>query len=275
MTLNELKTEVRALGLEPGAHTDPFFISAANRALAMICTEMPILKTLHAKAAPYSPSYYLAELHHASGETANLVLAGRAYSFWTAGKGRFTLISGAKRTTQEFDTAISNFRGFIDGKTEIVFDGEGDYDILSLSVFDRIESDAIEDIPTHFDNRIKPDELADDFFAFLELPRDVKGEIINGSRLEGRCAILPPDYRGLVTLTYESLPDVITKNSAKIEISPSAVHLLPILTAYFLWLDDEPALAESYLELYRDLLKTAKRKTARSTAEYGDALGWS
>ena len=275
MTLNELRTEVRALGLEPGAHTDPFLISAANRALAMICAEIPILKTLHAPAASYAPSYYLAELHHARGERTSLVLAGRAYSFWASGVGSFTKTSDTKSTAYDFDTPISNFRGFIDGSVEIVFEGDYDFDILGLSVFDRLVSDELEDIPTDFRNRIVPDELVDDFFAFAELPRDDTGEIIEGSRFEGRCALLPPDYRGLITPTYESLPRVITTSSTKIEISPSAVHLLPILTAYFLWLDDEPTLAESYLELYRSLLNTVKRKVAPSSAEYRDALGWS
>ena len=274
MTLNELKTEVSALGFEPGTDTNPILITAANRALSMICAEIPTVKTLHAPAVPCSPSYYLAALHHARGEHIELMLSGRAYTFWASGKGSFAEISDSGSRSREFDSKLSNFRGFINGKTTLVFDGEGDYDVLGLSVFDRVRSDELEDIPTAPENRIKPDELVDDFFAFAEPPRDASGEFIAGSRLEGRCVILPLDYSGVVTLNYESRPKMITESSTEIDISPSAEHLLPILTAYFVWLDDEAELAESYLRLYRSLLDTAKRKSKTDSAEYNDILRW-
>ena len=113
MTLNELRTEVAALGFEPGADTDPILISAANRALAMICSEIPRIKTLRAPACPYTPGYFLAHLHHSAGEKIDITLSGRAYAFSVSGRGRFTEISDNGRLVREFDTSLSNFRGFI------------------------------------------------------------------------------------------------------------------------------------------------------------------
>ena len=274
MTLNELKTEVSALGFEPGKDGDPILLSAANRALSMICAEVPTLKALHAPVAPCTPSYYIAALHHARGERIELTLSGRAYSFWISGGGSFTEISDDGNRTQQFDTKISNFRGFINGNTKLIFDGVGDYDVLGLSVFDSVRGKELEDIPTSHENRIDPDELVDDFFAFIEPPRDSKGEFIPGARLEGRYAILPTDYHGVVTLNYESRPKTITGSTTSIDISPSAEHLLPILTAYFVWLDDEAELAESYLRLYRSMLATLKRNSRTDSAEYNDTLRW-
>ena len=274
MTLNELRTEVSALGFEPGADTDPLLISAANRALTMICAEIPTVKTLRAPACPCVPSYYLCHLHHSAGERTELTLVGRAYSFSVSGRGRFTEISKAGRLVREFDTKISDFRGFIDESVSIVFDGEYDFDVLELSAFDSVIGDALSDIPISVENRICPDEIVDDFFAFTELPRDSEGNIIRGARLDGREVLLPKDFCGAASIRYEARPRMISRNCTAIDVSPSAVHLLPILTAYFVWLDDEPKLAESYLALYREMLASVKKKSCRPSCEYLDATGW-
>ena len=75
-------------------------------------------------------------------------------------------------------------------------------------------------------------------------------------------------------MSYECRPKTITGSTTSIDVSPSAEHLLPILTAYFVWLDDEAELAESYLRLYRSLLATVKRKSRTDSAEYVDSLRW-
>ena len=175
---------------------------------------------------------------------------------------------------KSFDTPISNFRGFVESGTELVFHGYSEFDILRLTVYDRILSDDVNDIPAIYENRIKPDELVDDFSAFAELPRDADGNFIDGARIEGREIALPAGCREAVTLKYESRPERITMSTGKISISPAAEHLLPILTAYFVWLDDEPTLAENYFKLYRDLVRSLKRKSGIISTEYKDTLGW-
>ena len=197
MTLNELKAEVCALGFESGVDSDAVFICAANRALAMICTELPTLKTLRAPACPYAPSYYLAQLHHAAGECTELTLHGKAYSFSVTGKGRFTEISDNGRTVNDFDTPLSEYRGLINGSVRIILEGEGNYEILELSVYDKMIGDGIDGIPQGRENRILPDELVDDFSEFAGKPRDGSGRIIAGARFDGREVILPTGYRGI------------------------------------------------------------------------------
>ena len=273
MTLNELKTEVAALGFEPGADTDPILIGAANRALSMICAELPTVKTLRVPACPYAPTYYLAELHHAADERIEISLSGKAYFFYVNGKGRYTEISDGTMVTRDFDTSFSEFRGFINGNAKLIFEG-GDFTILDLSVFDKVIGDSIEGIPLLYENRIRPDDFTDDFFDFVEVPRDSSGNLIRGSRFDGREVVLPLSYRGTVMLRYESRPKRINRDTSAIDVSPAVAFLLPLLTAYFVWLDDEPKLAESYLTLYQEYMSKVRRKRAAASAEYVDALGW-
>jgi hypothetical protein len=274
MTLNELKKEVAALGFEPGADTDAIFISAANRALAMISAELPVLKTLRAPACPYAPTYYLAALYHSAGERIELALSGKAYTFYLSGKGKFTEISDSGRITYDFDASLTERRGLINGSVRLVFEGDGNFDVLELSVYDRLVGKGLDGIPKVQDNRINPDDLVDDFAAFADLPRDSRGRLIKGARFDGREIVLPAEYHGITTVRYESKPKRITSDTAVIDLNAYALYLLPVLTAYFVWLDDEPRLAESYLDLYRKLMETAKRRSASCSAEYIDIARW-
>lgn len=274
MTLFELKKEVEALGFEPGADTDAIFISAVNRALAMISAELPVLKTLCAPACPYAPTYYLAALHHGAGERIELTLSGKAYVFYLSGKGKYTEISDSGRITYDFDASLTECRGLINESVRLVFDGDGNFDILDLSVYDKLIGEGLDGIPRVRDNRIIPDELVDDFAAFADLPRDSHGRLINGARFDGREIVLPAKYRGITIVRYKCRPKRITADTTVIDLNADELYLLPILTAYFVWLDDEPRLAESYLDLYRKLMETAKRRSASCSAEYVDTTRW-
>ena len=274
MTLFELKKEVEALGFEPGADTDAIFISAANRALAMISAELPTLKTLRAPACQYAPSYYLAQLHHGAGERIELTVSGKAYSLYLSGKGKFTEITDSGKITYDFDSPLTERQGLINGSSRLVLEGDGNFDLFDLSVYDKLIGDGIDGIPKSRDNRILPDELVDDFVAFADVPRDSRGRIIDGARLDGREIVLPKGYRGIVTVRYESKPKKITADTTVIDLSADALYILPILTAYFVWLGDEPRLAESYLDLYRKLVAIAKRRADACPAEYTDVTRW-
>lgn len=273
MTLNELKSEVAALGFDTETADDTLFIGAANRALAMIYADLPRLKTLHAPACPIPPTYYVAAIHHATGERLEFNLSGKVYAFYVSGCGQFTKVTALSSTTCKFDTPLSEYRGIIDGDLTLIFDGYGDYEVLGLSTYDRIVGESASSIPADGRVRINPDQLTDDFAAFAEGPRDASGELIAGARIDGREVVLPAGYHGVVSIRYERRPKKIFRGAADIDVSPELAHLLPLLTAYFVWLDDEPDMAESYLKLYRNLMTAEKRRGVQS-AEYVDALRW-
>ena len=53
-------------------------------------------------------------------------------------------------------------------------------------------------------------------------------------------------------------------------------HLLPLLAAFFILLDDEPEKAAIYREMFNDALTKAERvKTEMNTSRYLDTNGWS
>ena len=50
--------------------------------------------------------------------------------------------------------------------------------------------------------------------------------------------------------------------------------MLPLLTASFMWLDDDAAKAQYYMSLYRDMVTNVKRfQTSKIDAEYR-VNGW-
>jgi hypothetical protein len=60
----------------------------------------------------------------------------------------------------------------------------------------------------------------------------------------------------------------------QIDMPRELEHVLPLLVASFLWLDDDEAKAQYYLAIYRDLMNTVRRYGNRciNTAYYGN--GW-
>ena len=194
--------------------------------------------------------------------------------FYLTGKGKFTEITSHGKISYDFDAPLTERRGIIDGSGTLVLEGDGNYDLLELSVYDKLIGAGINDIPSGVGNRIIPDKLVNDFAAFADLPRDSRGRLIKGARFDGREIVLPAEYHGITTVRYESRPKRITADTAVIDLNADELYLLPILTAYFVWLDDEPRLAESYLDLYRKLMETAKRRSASCSAEYIDIARW-
>ena len=276
MTLNELKTAVSALLLEPIRESDPFFIGAANRAQSMIFTELPSHKTLTIPVHHPKATSFTKEIAHTGGETTRLQLHGAAYSFSVSGIGNYTVKDSRGTITKEFNTSLSIMRGFIDGgECEICFGGEYSYTVFSLMVFECRIGPREEDIPAAGGiTEISADDYADDILALSERPRDRSGKPIIASRIVGRRIIFPENFSGLATVCYERLPKSILSDTTVVDVDGESASLLPILTAYFLLLEDDADRAEEYLMLFKSAVKEKRSRRLASGNEYTDVLGW-
>ena len=267
MTLNELKTEVAALGFEPNADTSPIIITAANRALSMIYTELPVVDAVRIAVEEQSPSLYAEKIEHRGGAT-SIPVCGKYYSFSVSGKGSYSVRSSMGETKRAFDTSLSRYEGALYGEGELVFEGEECFTVFELSVF--------ESVPTKVSRggAVSVDDFTDDILSLFELPRDSRGEFILGAGIGGRDILFPADFSGIATVRYYRRPTPITSESAEIDIAPSEAFLLPLLTAYFVWLDDEPERAERYLSLYRKTAARMRGLRTHADVSYGDVTRW-
>ena len=100
------------------------------------------------------------------------------------------------------------------------------------------------------------------------LPHCVKLSPANSSgcrNYQGVCIyekklFIPTEYEGEIHLTYRRIPGEILADApnAPIDLSPALVHLLPLLTASYLWLDDDGAKAQFYMQMYMEGMRDVR-----------------
>ena len=120
-------------------------------------------------------------------------------------------------------------------------------------------------------------ERFDDVMIITGAPSDKSGRIIRGAFSDGYTVTLPDSFTGEAYIRYKPMPRCIDVDGAdeKIEIPAFAEHLLPLLTASFVFLDDDPEKADYYLTLYRhEVLKLTKATAASIDNTYTDVTGW-
>ena len=277
MTLNELKNDVAKLGFESYIEDEECLIASANRALSLIYVDRPVSKS--AVISIWGPRAILVResIEHHSGEELTISFTGKAISFRTTGKGTCIIKddTGASETVLSADSQL--IRQFIRGKASVTFSGDFYFTVSNLAVFDDITSNSIGDIPEYRPFReIRPEEYCDDFRAFSSRPYDKDGAEIESVKLIDGKICVPFNYRRDIYLTYYKTPRPIEKDfpDRRIEISGECEPMLPLLTASFMWLDDDAAKAQYYMGLYRDLAANVKRfSTNKIDTEYR-VNGW-
>ena len=114
------------------------------------------------------------------------------------------------------------------------------------------------------------------FVSFVNQIRGMKGEIVTSIVANDGILYVPRSYAGKIIVSYQRLPESALSYEAdvQLDIPRELEHILPLLVASFLWLDDDEAKAQYYLALYRDLMNTVRRYGNRSidTTYYGN--GW-
>ena len=108
-------------------------------------------------------------------------------------------------------------------------------------------------------------------------PKDTSGRIINGAYTDGYNVTFPEDFIGDAVISYKPAPKKLSLDSGEDEIDMPmyTYHLLPLLTAFFVFLDDDTEKADYYMGLYRS--ESNKLRALFSTSQdntYTDVLGW-
>ena len=275
MTYNELKDAVSQLGFESGVGDEEAFIGAAGRALSILFIDRPSIVPMELFVTPPRVMELYPVIRHRGGESISFRLTGAAISFTTAGIGEYTLRRGDSLTTVTFGPS-EVIRLFIDGEVELTFGGKYDYTVTGLCSFASTTGPSIEDIPVYSRTlRHAPDRDRGDFSSFFSRPTDENGNIVAEARLEGGMIELPFDFEGELYYSYCRTPRKILGQSDEIIDVPRGLEpLLALLTASFLWLDDNSGMAQYYMALYRDVLSGIVRYSKSNVSTDYETNGW-
>lgn len=277
MTYNQLKEDVAALGFEAAIENESQLLIAANRALRIIYTERPRECQIRLSCQELGEHLIHRQMHHMGKEKISVSLTGEAYSFRVSGRGEYTVTDTTGSRSFEFDGESSLMKGYIKGEATLVFEGDYSYTVYDLCCYDRRFGDGMDSIPERQEYRtFKLGDTVKGFRAFASLPTDNDGKRIEGSILRGESLLVPRDFCGEINLSYYRTPDPITEEDADlpIDISEETVTLLPLLTASFLWLDDDEGKAQYYMALYREALSGILRYSKSQIDTQYTTNGW-
>ena len=273
MTLGQLEKEVCALGFENAIDNRNDLLICANRALLQIAGEHPSESTFSLLQEGGHLSLSLPFLQHLPGETLSFSLPDGGYSFRVRGKGTFRVSEQEVR----FDTDNLLYRGCCHAGDLLTFCGDDTFAVFGLCLFDTVFS-SDEQVPTAADTvRYDLRALCPDFFGFCGRVTDSFGKPIPGASLRDGTLCLPTPYRGEARVPYRRRPQTITGTGEgeSIDVPAEAEPLLPLLTASYLWLDDDAEKSQFYLALYRDAMNRLIAGDPRTVEPaYDDVLSW-
>ncbi len=263
MTLQELRNDVARLGFESYIEDEEVFLSSLNRAMKLIYTDRPVSKTIAIPIGAPKIRIHKKMIEHHRGERITFYAdGGIALCFSSTGMGECTIANGNGSETIELIGTDTVTKRILTGEESISFSGNGYFTVTNLTVYDEIPGSLESDIPSYSPwYELNPESYCTDFRSFASLPTDEHGQIIESVTLRDGRLYIPRDYSGLIYLTYYRMPSVITEDddNAIIDISNECSALLPLLTASFMWLDDDAAKAQYYMSLYRDAIANIKR----------------
>ena len=277
MTLQDIKNEVAALGFEADVPIDNAFIFSLRRALGTAYSERGVHKTLRLYQRTQKPDFLAEKTIHNAGEELTFSFKDGAYFFRASGCGSFTLIdkSGSRRT--DFNSVRSTHKGFICGEGTISFTGDFCYTVYDMCHFKELFSDNKDNI---FFGKFKEYALKDyapDFLGVCDEIRDGNDKVIKDASVCTDTLLIPYEYEGEVTLTYRCAPPRITPDVTDLEldIDPELSHLIPLLAASYIWLDDDAEKAQYYMTLYRNGMASLKMYSTRCLdSRYENVTRW-
>lgn len=276
MTLNELKSDVACLGFENFIEDEECFIASANRALSLIYVDRPVTKTVKISFAHPRVSLVKEFIEHVSGDEITIPFSGKSLSFRSSGIGSCVIRDNTGSNTVPLSRNEQLTKQLTYGSGTITFKGDYYFSVSNLAVFDDLISDSAADIPEYTPYKeLCPEDYCDDFRSFIGYPTDKNGVAVKSVKLiDGRIRA-PFDFRGELYLTYCRVPRAITKQDlTPIDVSEECAPMLPLLTASFLWLDDDAAKAQYYMSLYRDLIANVRRYSINKVDTAYSGNGW-
>ncbi len=277
MKLKNLIDEVYTLGFEDVANVGSLFYTCLLRGLRTIYTEYPREKSLRLILPRYEYTRIVKDRLHIAGACDEFNISGAAYSILVSGEGSITLTDESGRREFHFGGINVRHSGLLFGAGRLEFSGKLSYQIHEVITLPVIYTENIDEIPLIAGGtRLDMTKLVSDFMSFSRMPEDDCGRKIEGCEISGECMILPCECSGPIRLFYNSLPgDVIPDDpECEIDIPKQLEHLLALIIAAYMWLDDSPEHSTYYMSLYRDAMDRILAMGRHKDSSFTDVLGW-
>ena len=278
MTLKELSSEICSLGFDSYSKLDMTLVFAARRALTSIFSELHVTEEAKLFVASHKPTTKVKRLCHKGGGAEALPLSGKAYAMTVSGRGCVTITDGFDSFSINFNSDSKLIRGFLKQGGRAVFSGDYSYDVYNVVTYDDVFGPEVSSIPDG-DGFIKIDarKTIENFGGFASAAHDEFGKVVKSAILTDGTIKLPDDFCGELNLRYKKTPSLptLTSPDEEIDIPDEYAMLLPLLTAFYVLLDDEPEKAEIYKSAYSEARNCIKKGAySLACAGYADVNGW-
>ena len=276
MKVEQLRESVAALFFESGIYDERLFILSSNRALGLIFTDREVTSEAILDVDRPTPRMVFDSYVHGGHDAESFPIEGVAYSFRASGRGLYTVKDKSGSITREISGDGGIYRGFISGEGSISFHGDYRYTVYSLALFDSLVSPDAADIPIAYpEYEIDLPGRIPNFLAIASLPYGKDGRAVRGARIVGSKLYLPRDVTGEIRLLYRRSPKRIVSDSKEdIDVPRECECLLPLLTASFMWIDDDAEVAQYYMALYKNALATVRGELTYRLDQGYTTNGW-
>ena len=257
----ELRDTVCALGFTSEPSDQNVFFHAANLALSRLRTLIPLRRTIKLCASAPKPSMY-----RERGERFTLHSPrGISYCFEYIGSLTLTVTYGEETYVEELTNETSRYavNSRVFDKSEpltLEFSGEGTHVVKNACIYDRV---SVAGRAERYSDHVSYDMRQED--GFLSVLRVDGGEYsLHGSEIR-----FPIDDEGeyAVEYSYRPLPLSLDNMGEELGIDPCLSEAAALLTAYYVWLDDDAGKAENYRAEYdiavREIMKRRQVEVAR------------
>ena len=235
------------------------------------------------------------------GEATYTAYGAKAYYFEADGKGSYNVeyfledkwisvgmgnLNGTSGYFEPVRGVIKPDGVFVVGDIKLTFTSDYGLSVRAVALYDEVRGASAEDVPA-FSTFYTYDvaKIVDDFLSFSSNPvREEKGygRLMGGYNLEDQSRlILPHDESGVYRVVYNRRPNAIKETTSPstdpnvIDLDEELASLLPLLSAAYLWLEDEEEKAQYYMALYRErsVLVEQKTKSIKSSS-VRNVYGW-
>lgn len=265
MTGIELQSTLMALGCPASVAEEDTYLYLVNASLNKIYNDVCITAKGSIYAHGILPKTYIKERYHAPGADISIPIIGQAYSLRICGE-RADLLVGAGTTTSkliltENPTVLKGFT--VNGMAIITLLGDYSYSAFDVCTYDNLLSLNKEDIPDGGEYTIyNVSKRYSDFSSFASYPVDMDGKLIEVCEASGNTLKVKANYRGEIFFTYRRrATECLELDAASEIVLPSQYEmLLPMLFMAYYYLDTDEDKAESYMQTYKDMLKTLQKQ---------------
>ena len=276
MTIAELYNSTAQLGFETSLEDDRRFLYSANRALFQVAQIRPETRSIYVNHFPLKNEVREECYDKYNTKIAEFHCVGaKSYYFEVSGIGRYDIEYLSDKTWiplfyANFDSksAFEAKRGIINAgdnaDVRITIRSDYNFSVKNAAMYTTITSNDEKDIPpygeyTEYDLR----NFVDDFWS-LSLPPILLGKDENEMHSRDFCydkgsvVRIPNSAIGVYKVVYNHAPRKIedtggySTDQTVIDLAEDLCALLPLLIASFVLVEDEPEMANYYLNVYRE-----------------------